>query len=156
MPMFPHSNQKKTKYVRGHPFTMYTQRGWVKPHMDFIIIIINSHRLSARRCPMPVSSTSSNFLCLTPSGSVSEATSRPTRWCRPAIPCVVFPLVCALHSSKHQLLYLPVVMHSAYVSKQSYSFLPISFCMIFSFSCMRLYKSMFFTFSVHPILSIFL
>src|SRR6218665_530351 len=33
-----------------------------------VIIIINSHGLSARiRCPMPVSSTSSNFLCPTPS-----------------------------------------------------------------------------------------
>src|SRR6218665_3696023 len=30
-------------------------------------IIINSHGLSARRSPMPVSSTSSNFLCPTPS-----------------------------------------------------------------------------------------
>src|SRR6218665_2198690 len=71
------------------------------------------------------------------------------------IPCVVFPLVFVLNSSKHQLLYLPVVMHSAYVPN-SPSFLPVSFCMIFSFSCIRPYKSVFFTFCVHPILSIFL
>src|SRR6218665_2011415 len=45
-------------------------------HIIIIIIIIKSHGLSARRCPMPVSSTSSNFLCPTPSGSVSEATYR--------------------------------------------------------------------------------
>src|SRR6218665_702695 len=29
------------------------------------------------------------------------------------------PLVCVLHSSRHQLLYLPVIMHSANMSKQS-------------------------------------
>src|SRR6218665_3098952 len=67
-------------------------------------------------------------------------------------------LVCVLNSSKHQLLYLPVVVHVCilHMCPNSPSFLPTSFCKIFSFSCIRPYKSVFFTFCVHPILSIFL
>src|SRR6218665_3424285 len=46
-------------------------------------------------------------------------------------------LVCALHSSKHQLLYLPVVMHSAHVSKPSqktFRIFPGNFTKNFDFS----------------------
>src|SRR6218665_1278756 len=57
----------------------------------------------------------------------------------PNISSFLFLLLCILH-----------------MCPNSPSFLPISFCMIFSFSCIRPYKSMFFTFCVHPILSIFL
>src|SRR6218665_2655058 len=47
-----------------------------------VIIIINSHGLCARRCPMPVSSTSSNFLCPTPSVHICVCMhNRPTCIC---------------------------------------------------------------------------
>src|SRR6218665_2405291 len=57
----------------------------------------------------------------------------------PNISSFIFLLLCILH-----------------MCPNSPSFLPISFCMIFSFSCIRPYQSVFFTFCVHPILSIFL
>src|SRR6218665_1837198 len=57
----------------------------------------------------------------------------------PNISSFIFLLLCILH-----------------MCPNSPSFLPISFCKICSFSCIRPYKSVFFTFCVHPILSIFL
>src|SRR6218665_3655445 len=58
----------------------------------------------------------------------------------PNISSFIFLLLCILHMC----------------TPNSPSFLPISFCKIFSFSCIRPYKSVFCTFCVHPILSIFL
>src|SRR6218665_2142934 len=74
-------------------------------------------------------------------------------------------------SSSHSLCDLPLLFVSSilpnissfifllcilHMCPNSPSFLPISFCKIFSFSCIRPYRSVFFTFCVHPILSIFL
>src|SRR6218665_2065310 len=65
------------------------------------------------------------------------------------------PPVCALHSPEQQLLDL-LLLFILHMCLNIQSFLLISFCMIFSFSFIRLYKIVFLTFCVQPILSIFL
>src|SRR6218665_2065053 len=55
-------------YVCAYMYAcMYVYVCTVYMYVCICVIIINSHGLSARRCPMPVSSTASNFLCPTPS-----------------------------------------------------------------------------------------
>jgi len=60
------------------------------------VIIIKHRGLSARRCPMPSSPSSSNSFCLLLLGSAPGVVPCPNWQHRPAIPCGgVFSLVCA-------------------------------------------------------------
>ena len=118
-----------------------------------VIVIMNHHGLSARRCPTPSLPNSASSFCpsrlaqllewrLVPFGDVVE----PFLWGHPH----TFSPSILRNSSSLIILLLCILT----MNPNSPSFLPISFCMMFSFSFIRLDKSLFLTFCIHPILSI--
>ena len=96
-----------------------------------IVYIIKDCGLSVRSCPTPSSPKSSRAFCPSLLGLAPGVTPCSIRLCCPAIPYEVFP------SCLHSLILLLLCILQMYPN--SLSFLPISFCMIFSFSFIRLF-----------------
>ena len=128
------------------------------------VIIIKHRGLSARRCPMPSSPSSSNSFCLLLLGSAPGVVPCPNWQHRPAIPCGgSFSLVCAPWSfsapgvvpcpnrqpfpgGSFSLVCAPWSFCGCAWPKTNPSFLPISF-RYFPWICSSLYLSILFSVS---------